>query len=103
MFPFENIEEALDPESNNKILFSRYLPGIYLKQPDEESQRRAEDIAGLLRSGLLKRFESSLFAFSNTLGRMIEQHKIFLELTTLIKLLLLRKNDRATRNVFRGY
>ena len=79
MFPFENIEEALDPESDNKIRFSRYLPDIYLKQHDEENQRRAEGIAGLLRSGLLKRFESSLFAFSNTLGRMIEQHKIFLE------------------------
>ena len=79
MFPFENIEETLDPESDNKIQFSRYLPDIYLKQHDEESQRRAEGIAGLLRSGLLKRFESSLFAFSNTLGRMIEQHKIFLE------------------------
>ena len=79
MFPFENIEEALDPESNNKIQFSRYLPDIYLKQPDEESQRRAGGIAGLLRSGLLKRFESSLFAFSNTLGRMIKQHKMFLE------------------------
>ena len=79
MFPFENIESALDPESNNKIMFSRYIPDIYLKQPDEESQKRTEGIAGLLRSGLLKRFESSLFAFSNTLGRMIEQHKIFLE------------------------
>ena len=79
MFPFESIEEALDPESNNKIQFSRYLPDIYLKQPNEESQKRAEGIAGLLRSGLLKRFESSLFAFSNTLERMIKQHKIFLK------------------------
>ena len=79
MFPFENIEEALDPESDNKIQFSRYLPDIYLKRPDKESQKRAEGIAGLLRSGLLKRFESSLFAFSNTLGRMIKQHEIFLE------------------------
>ncbi len=79
MFPFENIEEALDPESNNKIQFSRYLPDIYLKQTDRESQHRAEGVAGLLRSGLLKRFESSLVAFSNTLGRMIKQHKLFLE------------------------
>ena len=79
MVSFENIEEALDPESNNKITFSRYLPDVYLKNPDEDSQRRAEGIAGLLRSGLLKRFESSLFAFSNTLERMIKQHKLFLE------------------------
>ena len=78
MFPFENIEEALDPESDCKIGFSRYLPNIYLKKPDEDSQRKAEGIAGLLRSGLLKRFESSLFAFSNTLGRMIKQHELFL-------------------------
>ena len=79
MFPFESIEEALDPESSDKIQFSRYLTDTYLKRPDEESQKRAEGIAGLLRSGLLKRFESSLFAFSNTLERMIKQHKIFLE------------------------
>ena len=79
MFPFENIEEALDPESIDRIQFSRYLTDTYLKRPDKESQKRAEGIAGLLRSGLLKRFESSLFAFSNTLERMIKQHKIFLE------------------------
>ncbi len=79
MFPFENIEQALDPESNCKIKFSRYIPDSYLKNPDKDSQWRAEGIAGLLRSGLLKRFESSLFAFSNTLGRMVKQHKLFLE------------------------
>ena len=79
MFSFENIEKALDPEGNGKIKFSRYLPDIYLKKPDKNSQRRAEGIAGLLRSGLLKRFESSLFAFSNTLGRMVKQHELFLE------------------------
>ena len=79
MFSFENIEEALDPESNNKIKFSRYIPDTYLKELEEESQWRAEGIAGLLRSGLLKRFESSLFAFSNTLERMIKQHELFLE------------------------
>ena len=79
MFPFEDIEQALDPESNNKIKFSRYLPDVYLKKSDIDSQQRAEGIAGLLRSGLLKRFESSLFAFSNTLGKMVKQHKLFLE------------------------
>lgn len=79
IFPFENIEEALDPESSNKILFSRYTPQIYLKNPEEEVQGRVEGIAGLLRSGLLKRFESSLFAFSRTLERMVKQHDLFLK------------------------
>ena len=79
MLNFEDIENALDPESGNKISFSRYTPEVYLKNPDEEHHNMAEGIAGLLRSGLLKRFESSLFAFSNTLNRMIEQHKIFLK------------------------
>ena len=79
MISFENMEKALDPDSREKILFSRYTPDRYLKKPDEESDWRAEGIAGLLRSGLLKRFESSLFAFSNTVGRMTRQHKLFLE------------------------
>ena len=80
MIPFESMEKALDPESPDKILFSRYTPDRYLKTPaKEKSQWRAEGIAGLLRSNLLKRFESSLFAFSNTVGRMAKQHELFLE------------------------
>ena len=79
MISFENMEKALDPESPEKILFSRYTPDRYLKDPEKESLWRMEGIAGLLRSGLLKRFESSLFAFSNTVGRMTRQHKLFLE------------------------
>ena len=78
IFPFKRIEESLDPKSNDKILFSRYTPQIYSRKSVEESQIRAEGVAGLLRSGLLKRFESSLFAFSKTLERMVKQHQIFL-------------------------
>ena len=79
MISFENIEKALDPKSSEKILFSRYTPDCYLKSPDEENQWRAKGVVGLLRSGLLKRFESSLFAFSNTVEKMEKQHQMFLE------------------------
>ena len=79
MLNFKDIENALDPESGNRILFSRYTPEVYLKNPDAENYNMAEGIAGLLRSGLLKRCESSLFAFSKTLNRMIEQHEVFLK------------------------
>ena len=79
MISFESIEKALDPKSSERILFSRYTTDNYLKKPDQENQWRAEGIAGLLRSSLLKRFESSLFAFSKTVGRMAKQHQLFLE------------------------
>ena len=77
---FEHIEKALSPDSSDKIKFSRYTPKIYLKQPEAENQRHlAEGVAGLLRSNLLKRFESSAFAFSKSLKRMITQHDLFLK------------------------
>ena len=77
---FDHIEKALDPDSSQKIKFSRYTPKIYLKQPEPEEQSYLpEGIAGLLRSNLLKRFESSAYAFSKSLQRMIKQHELFLE------------------------
>src|SRR5204863_9010186 len=40
---------------------------------------QAAAMIGLIRSGLLKRFESSAFAFVKTLDTLINGHKIFLE------------------------
>lgn len=81
---FDLIEEALDPDQGNgAITFARYTPDLYLRLDadgsDSEDEARAAATVGLLRSGLLKRFESSAHAFRKTLDKLISEHRIFLE------------------------
>ena len=56
------------------------MPTAYLKDnSDEEENARARAMVGLLRSGLLKRFESSAFAFRKTVEKMVRENDTFLE------------------------
>ena len=80
---FDQLEEALDSDEDASIEFARYMPDAFrLKSGDsdeDEEDARAQAMVGLLRSGLLKRFESSAFAFYRTVDKMARQHDIFLE------------------------
>lgn len=77
---FDRLEEALDPDDAGAIRFVRYMPDIHLiGGGDNEEDARARAMVGLLRSGLLKRFESSAFAFEKTVRKMAQEHDAFLE------------------------
>jgi hypothetical protein len=78
---FDEIEVALDPNGGlNALNFARYtVESFLLGEQDAESDAQAAATIGLIRSGLLKRFESSAFAFVNTLDTLIAGHNIFLE------------------------
>jgi hypothetical protein len=58
------------------LTLARYRPDDY--RLDGEADARARGLAGLLRTSLLKRFESSVDAFRSTLEKMIEAHESFL-------------------------
>ncbi len=82
---FDRFAEALDPgedadpeETPGMLTLARYSPSQYRR--DNEVDTYEIQLAGLLRSGLLKRFESSPHAFANTCGRMAESHRAFLSL-----------------------
>ena len=76
---FDRLEEALDSDGEGAIIFARYMPDAFRKnQGDTEESARAGAMVGLLRSGLLKRFESSAFAFCKTVAKMAHQHDDFL-------------------------
>ncbi len=77
---FDRLEAALDPERENALQFARYTPDRY-RRSDAESEEiiYTGAMIGLLRSGLLKRFESSAFAFYKTVNKMAEEHDLFLE------------------------
>ena len=76
---FDQVEAALDPDSENCLSFARYMPGKYLLDAEGRKEASfAEASSGLLRSGLLKRFESSSYAFGRTVSRMQDEHDKFL-------------------------
>jgi hypothetical protein len=60
------------------LSLARYLPSRFLKSGPVATHEL--QLAGLLRSGLLKRFESSAHAFAATCRRMAASHLAFLEL-----------------------
>lgn len=78
---FDEIEKALDPDGGAEaITFARYIVEKYRNDgADEEAEARAAATVGLIRSSLLKRFESSAFAFQRTLEKLIRGHEIFLQ------------------------
>ena len=76
---FERIENALDPDGADALTFARYRPNAFLVDPADPAETGHTDaVAGLLRSGLLKRFESSAFAFGRTTRKMAHEHTVFL-------------------------
>lgn len=87
---FDELEEALMPEVGPpKLTMARYAPSRYLLERFKESGE-AESIeeleephermlVGLLRSALLKRFESSVHAFGRTAERMANAYESFLQ------------------------
>lgn len=67
-----------DPERRPNVLtLARYAPSRY---GAGGIQAREVQLAGLLRSGLLKRFESSPYAFARTCEKMADSHDVFLDL-----------------------
>jgi len=74
---FERLQETLMPEDGSPLLrMVRYQPERYLVGEGDAGEDTA--LVGLLRSALLKRFESSAEAFRRTVGRMIAEHEAFL-------------------------
>ena len=74
---FDEFKDALAPENGApKLTLARYSPKKYCHEPVEDLREAA--LVGLLRTGLLKRFESSVRAFSRTTEKMADAHDRFL-------------------------
>lgn len=76
---FTKIERALAPKDNASpaLKLARYQTALYRKDYDPEEDGK-NTIIGLLRTGLLKRFESSACAFVHTTRKMVAEHDNFL-------------------------
>ncbi len=76
---FQDVAEGLaaGDRDETELTLARYRPTLYLEGQDDASEL---SLVGLLRTGMLKRFESSSYAFANTLRRMIDQNQAALDL-----------------------
>lgn len=75
---FGRLEDALMPPAGSPLLtMAKYKPERYPAGGSVGSVDTA--LTGLLRSALLKRFESSAHAFGRTVAKMIREHEAFLE------------------------
>ncbi len=79
---FYRFAHALDPDVGvddpGVLTMARYSPSQFRLDHAEDAYEK--QLVGLLRSGLLKRFESSPFAFAETCERMATSHDAFLSL-----------------------
>lgn len=71
-------EDTKDDNAGPSLTLARYAPSAYLLKEDSFPYER--QLVGLLRSGLLKRFESSSYAFAATCEKMASSHDHFLAL-----------------------
>ena len=63
--------------------YARYSPLLYLTNPTKEqkTQMTAQaNMGGFMKSILVKRLESSFFAFKNTLGRFVQSYNQFIDM-----------------------
>ncbi len=80
---FDDLAAAINPDTNpdhdeRALTLARYVPSNYLTGSDPESYELK--LAGLLRSSILKRFESSPHAFALTCERMSRGCEAFAEI-----------------------
>ncbi len=72
--------ETVDAIKNFK--YSRYKPLVYLKDSKKYATllTSQHNMGGFMKSILVKRLESSFFAFKNTLGRFLASYEKFIEM-----------------------
>ena len=93
---FDRLESALEPDGKESIVFARYMPDEYQLHPSsigDNTQAKSKEaepekmvgnernraMVALLRTSILKRFESSVEAFRLTVQKMADEHDRFLE------------------------
>lgn len=65
------------------LRYARYSPLLFLENPSKEQKTQMiaqTNMSGFMKSILVKRLESSFFAFKNTLERFIQSYEQFIEM-----------------------
>jgi len=64
-----------------KFRYSRYTPLLYLKKEITEFEKQSQrNVGGFMKGVLVKRLESSFYAFRKTLGRFVASYEDFIDM-----------------------
>ena len=64
-----------------KFSYARYTPLLYLNKPISEFEKQSQrNIGGFMKGILVKRLESSFYAFKNSLKRFVESYTKFIDM-----------------------
>lgn len=84
IYEFDAMTDAVFNETIEKLkdfTYSRYMPLLYVQRQlsafEQQSQR---NVGGFMKGILVKRLESSFYAFKNTLRRFIESYEKFIQM-----------------------
>lgn len=74
-------DQTIDLMKSKEFVYSRYTPLLYLKAGLTAFQEQQQfNARGFMRQLLVKRLESSFYAFKNTLSRFIKSYERFIEM-----------------------
>lgn len=84
IYEFDAVTDVVFNETIEKLKnfkYSRYMPLLYMKRPLSAFEQQAQrNVGGFMKGILVKRLESSFYAFKNTLRRFIESYEKFIEM-----------------------
>ena len=82
LYTFDDDINALFNETleliSKKLTYSRYMPLLYLKEEDPEMKAPQTNMGAFMRMLLVKRLESSFYAFKKSIGRFIDSYNHFI-------------------------
>ena len=109
LYSIENVYHTMYDDILNyfkELTFARYSLYSYVKQqfrdkaPYRELQNAGKNLRGFVKILLLKRIESSVFAFKSTIGNLIRIHKNYLY--AIDKLNMLPIGDEVQKLIYKG-
>lgn len=84
VYQFDDVTGAIFDktiELLKKFNYSRYIPLLYLKKKISDFDKQSQlNVGGFMKGILIKRLESSFYAFRRTLRRFVESYEKFLDM-----------------------
>ena len=84
IYEFDDVIEPIFNETIRKLKkfkYSRYTPLLYLTEDVSEFEKQGQrNVGGFMKGILVKRLESSFYAFRKTLTRFVESYKNFIKM-----------------------
>lgn len=94
-YQFDEKTDSIFTQTIDKLKlfkYTRYIPLLYLKNPDPKEEIGQRNLKGFMNVLLVKRLDSSFFAFKNTMDRFIHSYEQFIKMFNTGTIYISKKN-----------